>query len=43
MNYANKLGINKVVLIGEEEVEKKEVKIKDMVTGEQEIFAFDAI
>jgi histidyl-tRNA synthetase len=43
MNYANKLGINKVVLIGEEEVEKREVKIKDMITGEQTVLAYDAL
>lgn len=34
MNYANKIAVNNVILIGEEEVEKKEVKIKDMKSGE---------
>lgn len=34
MNYANKLDINNVILIGEDEVEMKEVKIKNMITGE---------
>ena len=34
MNYTNKLGINNVILIGEDELEMKEVKIKNMITGE---------
>jgi histidyl-tRNA synthetase len=34
MNYANKLDINNVIIIGEDEVEMKEVKIKNMITGE---------
>ncbi|MEG1004326.1 histidine--tRNA ligase [Clostridium sp.] len=36
MNYANKIGVNNVILIGEDEVKNKEVKIKDMNTGESE-------
>ncbi|QZY56439.1 histidine--tRNA ligase family protein [Crassaminicella profunda] len=35
MNYANKLGIEKVILIGEEEVTRNEVKIKNMRSGEE--------
>ena len=34
MNYANKLDINNVILIGADEVEMKEVKIKNMITGD---------
>lgn len=34
MNYANKIGVSNVILIGEEEVEKNEVKIKNMDSGE---------
>lgn len=34
MNYANKIGVSNVILIGEEEIEKKEVKIKNMNSGE---------
>ncbi|GMM64358.1 hypothetical protein uth001_16860 [Clostridium butyricum] len=34
MNYANKLDINNVILIGEDELEMKEVKIKNMITGD---------
>lgn len=37
LNYANKLGIPKVILIGEDEVLNKQVKIKDMVSGEEKI------
>jgi histidyl-tRNA synthetase len=37
LNYANKLGIPKVILIGEDEVLNKQVKIKDMVSGEETI------
>ncbi|MGL4570525.1 MAG: histidine--tRNA ligase [Clostridium sp.] len=33
MNYANKIGVNNVILIGEDEVKNKKVKIKDMNTG----------
>lgn len=35
LGYADKRGIEKVLLIGEEEVEKEEVLLKDMITGEQ--------
>lgn len=34
MNYANKLGVSNVILIGEEEVEKGEVKVKNMNSGD---------
>ncbi|MBW6409347.1 histidine--tRNA ligase [Clostridium weizhouense] len=34
MNYANKIAVSDVILIGEEEVEKREVKIKNMDSGE---------
>ena len=34
MNYANKIEVSNVILIGEEEVEKNEVKIKNMNSGE---------
>ncbi|STB00127.1 histidyl-tRNA ligase HisS [Clostridium baratii] len=34
MNYANKIGASNVILIGEEEIEKNEVKIKNMNSGE---------
>lgn len=34
MNYANKIEVSNVILIGEEELEKKEVKLKNMNLGE---------
>ena len=34
MNYANKIGVSNVILIGEEEVKRKEVKVKDMNSSE---------
>ncbi len=35
MTYANKLGAKKVIILGEDELNKREVSIKDMETGEQ--------
>ncbi|WP_061994582.1 histidine--tRNA ligase [Clostridium sp. ATCC 25772] len=35
MNYANKLGIENVILIGEEEKIKNEVKVKNMILGKE--------
>lgn len=35
LEYANKLGISYVVLIGEEEVKKNQISLKNMHTGEQ--------
>lgn len=34
MNYANKIDVKNVVLIGEEEVKRNEIKIKNMMSGE---------
>lgn len=34
MNYANKIGVNNVILIGEDEVRKNKVNIKNMISGE---------
>lgn len=35
MNYADKCGIRRVIILGEEEMSKREYSIKDMETGEQ--------
>ena len=35
MNFANKLGMTKVILIGEDEAALREVTVKDMESGEQ--------
>ena len=43
MNYANKLGIPKVILIGEDEVAKGEIKIRDMLTGSEDILNYNQI
>lgn len=43
LNYANKIGIKKVILIGEEEVLKGKIKIKDMVSGNESVVNYDQI
>lgn len=35
LNYANKIGVENVILIGEEEVKRKKVKIKNMISGKE--------
>ncbi|MGL4773617.1 MAG: histidine--tRNA ligase [Clostridium sp.] len=37
MNYANKLGVENVILIGEEEVLENRVKVKNMISGSETI------
>ena len=37
MNYANKIGVENVILIGEEELKSNKMKIKNMITGQEEI------
>lgn len=39
MSYADKLGIPYVVFLGEEEIAQGVVKVKEMTTGEQEVFS----
>ena len=34
MNYANKIGVENVILIGEDEVKNNVISIKNMETGE---------
>lgn len=41
MNYANKIGVENVILIGEEEVENNKVKIKNMKSGEDITINYD--
>ena len=43
MNFANKLNMTKVILIGEDEAEAREVTIKDMETGEQNNIKFEEL
>lgn len=42
-NYANKLGIPKVIIIGEDEAVSREVKIKDMSTGLEVKVSYDQV
>ena len=39
LEFANKKKINKVLILGEEEVAKNSYKIKDMLSGKEEIFS----
>lgn len=41
MNYANKMNIGYVTIIGEEEIENGFIKVKDMITGIETKFAID--
>ena len=41
MNYANRIGVSYVIILGEEEETKKQVTIKNMETGEQELCSLD--
>lgn len=43
MNFANKLNVTKVILIGEDEAEAREVTIKDMESGEQSKIKFEEL
>lgn len=43
LNYANKLGIPYVAIIGEDEVKKNTVCIKDMNSGEQSVYTIDEL
>ncbi|AXV38581.1 MAG: histidine--tRNA ligase [Methanobacterium sp. BRmetb2] len=43
LNYANNLGVNYVVLIGERDLKEGRVTLKDMRTGTQEMIEIDSI
>ncbi len=43
MKYANKLGAKKTLIIGSQELEENQAKLKDMETGEQTDVALDGI
>jgi len=40
LNYANKLNINNVIFIGESEVDNNEIKIKNMISGEEKFINY---
>jgi histidyl-tRNA synthetase len=37
MRQANALGIHYVVIVGEDELEREQVSVRDMVQGDQEV------
>ena len=43
MSYANKLDVSNVILIGEEEVERNEIKIKNMSRGETRSIKYELV
>ena len=43
MNNANREKINKVIIIGEDELKNNSVTLKDMVTGNQELVKIEDI
>ncbi|MDS0526427.1 histidine--tRNA ligase [Clostridium sp. SHJSY1] len=43
LNYADKLGVNKVILVGDDEALNKVVKIKDMISGEESLKSINEI
>jgi len=43
LNYANSLGIPYVVFLGEDELKKKKVKLKDMKTGKESLLKVEEI
>ena len=43
MNYANRISVPFVIIIGEDEEKENKVTIKDMTNGEQQYCDFDAV
>ena len=43
MNYADKIKVPKIVIIGKNDLEEGKVTIKDMESGSQELIAIDDI
>ena len=43
MNYADKMGVKYVILVGEDEVKRNEVKIKNMESGNNVVIAYDEL
>ncbi len=41
LNYANTVGINKVIIVGEKELSEGKVSLKNMKTGEQELVGLE--
>ena len=43
LSYANKLGVKKVIIIGEDEIEAKSFTVKDMESGKQQTLELDEL
>ena len=43
MNYADKIKVSKMAIIGEKDLEQGKITIKDMVSGNQELVDIDNI
>ncbi|MBI2129990.1 histidine--tRNA ligase [Candidatus Woesearchaeota archaeon] len=43
LKYANSIKAKKLIVIGEDEIRKKEVRVKDMKTGKEEIVSLDKL
>ena len=43
LSYANNIGANHVIIIGEQEVEAGKVTLKDMNSGEQELLTLGEV
>ena len=43
MKYADKLGAQYTIVLGDDEIEKGEANIKNMLTGEQTMICLDAV
>lgn len=43
LNFANKIGVPFVVIIGEEEIKQRKVALKNMATGDQEVLSVDEV
>ena len=43
INYANKIGVEKIAIIGAKDLEEGKITIKDMISGEQELVNADNV
>ena len=43
MNYADKIKVPKMVIIGEKDLEENKVTVKDMISGNQELVDIENI
>ena len=43
MSYANKLQVPRVIIVGEDEMKREEVLVKDMFSGEQKSYRIEEL